>query len=104
MIREYLQMSKDNKDESEELERLASQLTLSETPQQVSEGSGSGWFDTTVTASVSFLSRLLQCRPYWRASLLYPFKRDKRPDSAFYGSGGTINLYSEAHLYPLLVN
>lgn len=42
--------------------------------------------------SVSFLSRLLQCRPYWRASLLYPFKRDKRPDSAFYGSGGTIKL------------
>jgi len=50
MIREYLQMSEDNKDESEELERLASQLTLSETPQQVSEGSGSRWFDTTVTA------------------------------------------------------
>ena len=37
MIREYLQMSEDNKEESDELERLASQLTLSETPQQVCE-------------------------------------------------------------------
>ena len=35
MIREYLQVSHTTRGETEELERLASQLTLSETPKQV---------------------------------------------------------------------
>ena len=35
MIREYLQVSHSTRGETEELERLASQLTLSETPKQV---------------------------------------------------------------------
>ena len=35
MIREYLQVSHSTQGETEELERLASQLTLSETPKQV---------------------------------------------------------------------
>ena len=37
MIREYLQVSHSTRGETEELERLASQLTLSETPKQVCE-------------------------------------------------------------------
>ena len=35
MIREYLHVTDGSKDETEELEKLASQLSLSETPQQV---------------------------------------------------------------------
>ena len=37
MIWEYLQVSHSTRGETEELERLASQLTLSETPKQVCE-------------------------------------------------------------------
>ena len=35
MIQEYFQLTESSRDETDELERLASQLTLSETPQQV---------------------------------------------------------------------
>ena len=37
MIREYLHLTESSKNETEELERLASQLSLSETPEQVGE-------------------------------------------------------------------
>ena len=40
MIREYIQVSHSTRSETEELERLASQLTLSETPKQVHESGG----------------------------------------------------------------
>ena len=35
MVQKYLHVTKSSKDETEELERLAGQLSLSETPQQV---------------------------------------------------------------------
>ena len=35
MVQKYLDVTKSSKDETDELERLASQLSLSETPQQV---------------------------------------------------------------------
>lgn len=104
MIREYLQMSEDNKDESEELERLASQLTLSETPQQVSEGSGSGWFDTTVTAFCFLSLQVNTVQTLLESFTALSIQKRQETWFCFYGSGGTINLYSEAHLCPLLVN
>ena len=37
MIREFLHLTESSKNETEELERLAGQLSLSETPEQVGE-------------------------------------------------------------------